>query len=377
VSAGVFVLTEGGSLIPMKQAAFATEDDFQRLLASYPELLVGDQIDSRSPRRFILISREQEIADQEGGPGRWSIDHLFLDQDGVPTLVEVKRSSDTRIRREVIGQMLDYAANAVVHWPVQNLRDRFEERLRAEGADPVVVLRERLGWEADADVYWSRVDTNLHAGKVRLLFVADIIPRELRRVVEFLNAQMSPAEVLAIELRQYQGENLRTLVPMVIGQTQAAIQGKNSTSAAPQRTWDEVSFIEALRERTTEDGMIAARVLIDWIKSKADEVTFNTGATFGSISSTFRRGGSECRPLLIWTDGSFSIQFEYLKGKPVFGELSEREELLRRVNETPGINLPNSAASGRRSIKLSVLTPESATTLLRALDWFANRWRTG
>jgi hypothetical protein len=32
----------------------------------------------------------------------------------VPTLLEVKRSSDTRIRREVVGQMLDYAANGVV-----------------------------------------------------------------------------------------------------------------------------------------------------------------------------------------------------------------------------------------------------------------------
>ena len=32
----------------------------------------------------------------------------------MPTLVEVKRSSDTRIRREVVGQMLHYAANAVV-----------------------------------------------------------------------------------------------------------------------------------------------------------------------------------------------------------------------------------------------------------------------
>jgi hypothetical protein len=31
-----------------------------------------------------------------------------LDQDAVPTLVEVKRSSDTRIRREVMGQMSDY-----------------------------------------------------------------------------------------------------------------------------------------------------------------------------------------------------------------------------------------------------------------------------
>jgi hypothetical protein len=30
------------------------------------------------------------------GGGRWSVDHLFLDQDAVPTIVEVKRSTDPR-----------------------------------------------------------------------------------------------------------------------------------------------------------------------------------------------------------------------------------------------------------------------------------------
>ena len=51
-----------------------------------------------------------EVTSSDGG--RWLVDRLFLDQDGVPTLVEVKRSSDTRIRREVVGQLLEYAANA-------------------------------------------------------------------------------------------------------------------------------------------------------------------------------------------------------------------------------------------------------------------------
>lgn len=37
------------------------------------------------------------------------MDHLFVDQDAIPTLVEVKRSSDTRIRREVVGQLLEYS----------------------------------------------------------------------------------------------------------------------------------------------------------------------------------------------------------------------------------------------------------------------------
>jgi hypothetical protein len=56
------------------------------------------------------------------GGGRWSVDHLFLDQEAIPTLVEVKCSSDSRIRREVVGQMLDYAANAVVYWPIETVR---------------------------------------------------------------------------------------------------------------------------------------------------------------------------------------------------------------------------------------------------------------
>ena len=66
------------------------------------------------------------LASEEDGAGRWSVGHLFLDQDSIPTIVEVKRSTDTRIRREVVGQMLAYAANAVVHWPVDRLRAEFE-----------------------------------------------------------------------------------------------------------------------------------------------------------------------------------------------------------------------------------------------------------
>ncbi|MCO6480232.1 MAG: hypothetical protein J5I94_26570 [Phaeodactylibacter sp.] len=53
------------------------------------------------------------------------MDHLFVDQDAIPTLVEVKRSTDTRIRREVVGQILDYAANAALFWPIERLIVQF------------------------------------------------------------------------------------------------------------------------------------------------------------------------------------------------------------------------------------------------------------
>jgi hypothetical protein len=62
-----------------------------------------------------LITREAPVPADDDGVGRWAVDHVFLDQEGIPTLVEVKRSTDTRLRREVVGQMLEYAANAVVY----------------------------------------------------------------------------------------------------------------------------------------------------------------------------------------------------------------------------------------------------------------------
>src|SRR5689334_20409206 len=122
MSGGIFLLRDDDQLVEMTERAYDSERLLQELLESYPSLLSGAQIDPDSPRRWLLVSRETSVpADAEGG-GRWYLDHLFIDQDGIPTLIEVKRSSDTRIRREVVGQMLDYAANAVAYWPVEALQ---------------------------------------------------------------------------------------------------------------------------------------------------------------------------------------------------------------------------------------------------------------
>jgi hypothetical protein len=121
----MFVLKDDKTLVEMKPASFANEEDFQRLLASFPALLAGAQIDSESPRQWILVGREKSVPSEDGAAGRWSVDHLFLDQDGIPTIVEVKRQSDTRIRREVVGQMLEYAANGVAYWPLEEIKSQF------------------------------------------------------------------------------------------------------------------------------------------------------------------------------------------------------------------------------------------------------------
>lgn len=107
MAGGIFLLHPEGNLTEMSETAFALEVDLQELLALHPSLLPGDQIAPRAPRRWLLVSREVSVPDDTGT--RWALDHLFLDQDGVPTLVEVKRGSDPRTRREVVGRGVEEA----------------------------------------------------------------------------------------------------------------------------------------------------------------------------------------------------------------------------------------------------------------------------
>src|ERR1700737_3807908 len=147
---GIFLLRDNGELVEMNEQAYDSEDLLQTLLARYPSLLAGNQMNPDAPRKWLLIERECGVASEEGGGGRFSIDHLFLDQDAIPTFVEVKRSTNTDIRRKVVGQMLDYAANAVVYWPVAHMRERFAANCKAGGFDPEEKLEEFLEGRMEA-----------------------------------------------------------------------------------------------------------------------------------------------------------------------------------------------------------------------------------
>jgi hypothetical protein len=374
MSGGVFVLKDPKTLIAMQPADFVTEKDFQSLLADFPALLSGDQMDSTAPRRWVLVKREQAIPSQDGGAARWSIDHLFLDQEGIPTLVEVKRRSDSRIRREVIGQMLDYAANGVVYWPVDELRANFEVTCanRSVPLDPGEEIRRLVGPEGDADIFWQQVKTNLQAGRIRMLFVADEIPPELRRVVEFLNIQMDPAEVLAVEIRQFQGEGgLKALVPVVFGQTEVAQQRK--TSGTGKRRWDEESIYVDMESRVGADVVTIARKIAGWMKSRADRVFFGAGMRDGSMCAEFVRKGLRFFLFQFSSNGRLAVNFGYMRRTAPFDDEAKRREFLRRINDGAGLNFPDDVIDLYPSFPLTELSDEKRLSgFLAAMDWFAS-----
>ena len=360
---GAIFLLKADGLVEMTEQDYESEDLLQEFLARYPALLAGDQMDSASPRRWLLISREASIPSEEGGSGRWSLDHLFLDQDGIPTLVEVKRSADTRIRREVVGQMLDYAANAILYWPAREIEGTFGARCEKMDLDADDELQRFLGEEQDPEAFWEKVKTNLKAEKIRLVFVADEIPPELRRIVEFLNSQMAPAEVLAVEIKQYSNGKLRTLVPRVIGRTAAA---QASKGAAPRRQWDEPSFFEDLLARSGQADCTVARSIMQWVQDKRLDSGWGKGRTYGTYFPTVDHQGKSHRLFSIYTSGRIEFSFrEY-----VLEADKKRRELLDRLNAIKGVNLAPEAITTWPAIAVSALhTDTELQQFLAAMDW--------
>lgn len=373
MASGVFVMKDDDTLVPMEAADFVKEDHFQSLLAKFPELLSGDQIDPSSPRKWILVRREKAIPSEENACGRWSLDLLFLDQDGVPTLVEVKRRRDPRLRREVVGQVLDYAANSVAYWSVEGLQQNLGITSANQGnAD---ALSEFLGPETTEVEFWNKVKTNLEAGHIRILFVADTIPPELCRIIEFMNTQMDPAEVLGVELRQFEGQGLRTLVPRVIGQTQKATRKRNGRQSTP---WDKDRILAEIPEA---DSKKVARRIEDWMSASGGSVSFGSGQR-GSMRVSFaNKNGvklSPFTPLILWSNGVIAIpsKVTWRRG-PFFDVGKNRRELVRRLNEIVGVNILNDDPTTRPVVRLSTLSssPSNTETFFKILDWIMDEYR--
>ena len=212
--------------------------------------------------------------------------------------------------------MLDYAANCATYWSVETLQSGLEKTCRQLGRPTEDVLAELLGLSGSIDEFWQRVKTNLQAKKIRLLFVADVIPLELRRIVEFLDERMDPVEVLAIELRQFASKELKTLVPIVYGQTQEATRKRVGVVAR----WDEGTLFDKLGRtvgsRELVDRKTDIRMDAKGWRARAD--LRNWKRERFSLSEV-QASGVSINPAYLSSDGNLWLQFGSLEGKPVFG----------------------------------------------------------
>lgn len=296
----------------------------QDLIGRYSDLIAGDKGD------LLLVKREQGIADQTAGADRWSIDHLFVDADATPVLVEVKRATDTRLRREVIGQVLDYAANGSVYWTSAQLSQSFASTCAELGQVPFERLEAFL--DMNPDGFWDRVETKLRDGQVRIVIAADRIPTELARVIEFLNEQMR-AEVLGVELRYFESKDGRLmLAPETIGQSELQKARKSPNAPAPfdLEGWLLTGFGDAGSPRRT-----GADRWVEIVQDLGAEITVtNTRASV--ISKMQMADGTKVFPMYLWSQGDISVCFHYNRNRGKLADDGLRQEILDRFDAAVG-----------------------------------------
>lgn len=216
------------------ETPFETEDELEEVVAANPQLLC-DSFTQGFPQRLLLIDRQQGVRISEQSAFEKEIDLLFVDQDAVPTLVEVKLRKNGEIKRRVIGQMLEYAAYAKF-WTAQDLRAT-ATRTHSDWRQAIRELIGELISDDHEELFWQTVAENLSSGKMHLGLVADEIPEETQDVLEFLQEQMPAISVFGIEIRAVAdiagGYQSRLVVPNPRLREERAKRTRPQTSQTP------------------------------------------------------------------------------------------------------------------------------------------------
>ncbi len=171
----------GVPLTPLSRQAGAgavSEANIQALIHAHPSCLPISEIDAIFAGPVALCRELQTPA----GP----IDNLLITPSGLPILVECKLWRNPQGRREVVGQILDYAKE-LSRWTSSDLQREVSDCLKWKlPQDPVLSLVREAGHEVNEIEFNDNLTINLRRGRFLLLIVGDGIREGVEAIAEYL-----------------------------------------------------------------------------------------------------------------------------------------------------------------------------------------------
>jgi len=191
----------------------------QDLIEDNPELLPVAEIE---PAFAPLVSVGREVATESG-----SIDNLFLSPQGYLTIAETKLWRNPEARREVVGQVIDYAKD-VSRWTFEELERKMRDynwRRRQSKSGILDSLRtiEDIE-ESEEQIVIDAIARNLRVGRFLLLVVGDGIRESVEAMADFLQQTPQLHFTLAlVELQVYElgaeGRKPFLVIPQIVART--------------------------------------------------------------------------------------------------------------------------------------------------------------
>jgi hypothetical protein len=213
-----------GSITRPKRISFTqkTFDEgwIQELIRANPELLPVDEIE---PVFSPLVAIGREVSTNAG-----PIDNLYLSPQGYLTIVETKLWRNPEARREVVGQIIDYAKE-ISKWSYNELEERvrsYNQQYRGTNSGIIETLQlEQEDIEEDDESFFiDTVSRNIQQGRFLLLIVGDGIRESVEDMIDFLaqtpqlQFTLALVELQIYELDSNQDQSL-LIIPQVVTRT--------------------------------------------------------------------------------------------------------------------------------------------------------------
>lgn len=139
----------------------------------------------------------------------------------------------------------------------------------------------------------------------------------------------------------------------------------------PQK-WDESLFLEEIDKRHGAQLRTLAKDLIDWSKTWADFPRFGEDTQKANYFPYLDDKNKNTCPFSIYaTTGKIEIQFKRLVKLAAFEDEKRRLELLSKLNQIEGVDIPeNKAKNGKPPIRMALLlNPQSLRKFEEAIEW--------
>lgn len=270
------LLKADGSTTRPRRIAFTDktfeEGWLQELIRKYPDMLPVSDIE---PDFAPLVSVGREVGTASG-----QIDNLFLSPQGYLTIVETKLWRNPEARREVVGQIIDYAKD-VNHWSFDELESRvraYYKKFHGSELGVIDALRkaEQIA-EDDESAIIDTISSNLKRGRFLLLVVGDGIRENVEDMVEFMQKTPQLYYTLAlVELHVYEmdgGEGtVQLVIPHIVARTReitravVRIEGKAIESVSVNISTGEIlDGLEGIKGEERYFSILSQRVNSDMV----------------------------------------------------------------------------------------------------------------
>jgi hypothetical protein len=361
----VLIDNAGTTLVPRIPQGDANEEHPLRdLIFDNPAMLPLTELEPEIGR-VVAVAKEFNL------PGAGFADVLLVSEWGRLIIVECKLWRNPQARREVVGQVLDYARQ-LARSDYETLQAAISSNRRRRG-NVLYELAREAGSSMNEAQFVDRVARDLAAGRFLLIIAGDGITESARRLGEYLRDQPGLAFDLGLlEIADYRfadpatGEERRIVQPRLIAKTQI-IERFVIRSEVPGMTIvaeDERNIAVSARAPGASSESVAA--WRSFITEFVAEVRFDDPAqmppTWGGIGWMKLPFSGPAKPRLYRSakSGNIGVFLSYAdaEGQEVYASLYEDREAIAAEFEAAGLPQPTWAnEEGTATFALATSSP--------------------